>query len=63
MTAGFGVLILLFLFGRMVVWWYFGIDRAVAALESIDASLKQLPAVRFYDNQLANEGRARRRAS
>ena len=31
---------------RPIVWWYFGIGRAVAALESIDASLKCLPAVR-----------------
>ncbi len=31
---------------RPIVWWYFGIGRAIAALESIDASLKCLPAVR-----------------
>jgi len=31
--------------------WYFQIDRAIALLESIDESLKQLPAVRQYDDQ------------
>jgi hypothetical protein len=31
---------------RRIVWWYLGIDRAIAALESIDASLKCLPAVK-----------------
>jgi hypothetical protein len=31
---------------RPIVWWYFGIGRAIAALESIDASLRCLPAVK-----------------
>jgi hypothetical protein len=30
---------------RPVVWWYFGIGRAIEALEQIDASLRCLPAV------------------
>jgi hypothetical protein len=44
------LLIGLFLAGRKIVWWYFGIDRALRALESIDASLRQLPAVREFDH-------------
>lgn len=34
---------------RPLVWWYFGINRAVRALENIDASLRTLPTVRDYD--------------
>jgi len=41
-----GALGLLFLGVRKFWWWYFGIDRMVAALESIDQSLKYLPGVR-----------------
>jgi hypothetical protein len=37
------------LFGREVIWWYFGITRIVRALENIDASLRQLPTVKQYD--------------
>ena len=37
---------------RPLVWWYFGISRAVRALESIDASLKLLPAVRDHKAKL-----------
>jgi hypothetical protein len=40
-----GQLVAMLLF-RWIIWWYFGIDRAIAALESIDASLKCLPAVK-----------------
>lgn len=29
---------------RPLVWWYFGINRAVRALENIDASLRVLRA-------------------
>ena len=43
-----GVLVL-FLLVRAFWWWYWGIDRIVEALESIDASLKQLPAVQQAD--------------
>jgi hypothetical protein len=39
----------LFLLVRAFWWWYWGIDRIVEALESIDASLKQLPAVQQAD--------------
>jgi len=55
MHSSIGTLILvvaitgLFLVGRAFWWWYCGIDRIVEALESIDASLKQLPAVRQAD--------------
>lgn len=35
---------------RPLVWWYFGINRAVRALENIDVSLRSLPTVREYDN-------------
>lgn len=31
--------------------WYWKIDRAIELLKSIDESLKQLPAVRQYDDQ------------
>jgi hypothetical protein len=41
--------ILLLLILRPVIWWYFGIRRALRALEAIDASLKCLPAVRIRD--------------
>ena len=42
------LLCLVFL-GREFVWWYFGITRIVRALENIDASLRQLPTVKEYD--------------
>ena len=42
----FGVpLVALFLIIRRFWWWYLGIDRMVAALESIDESLRYLPGV------------------
>jgi hypothetical protein len=34
---------------RPVVWWYFGIDRGVHALEDIAESLRTLPTVRRHD--------------
>ncbi len=49
-VAGLQLLALLLL--RGLVWWYFGISRAVRALESIDASLKLLPAVRDHKAKL-----------
>ena len=41
--------LVLFLLVRAFWWWYFGIDRIIEALESMDASLKQLPAVQRAD--------------
>jgi hypothetical protein len=38
-----------FLVVRRFWWWYFGIDRAVRALEDIAESLRTLPSVRSYD--------------
>ncbi len=35
---------------RPLVWWYFGINRMVQALENIDVSLRTLPTVRDYDD-------------
>jgi hypothetical protein len=46
---------------RRVIWWYWGIDRALAHLKSIDTSLQQLPAVQAYRARLARE-RGRRAA-
>ena len=37
---------------RPVVWWYFGIDRRVHALEDIAESLRTLPSVRQFDHQV-----------
>ncbi len=50
-----GALILVFLAARRFMWWYWGIDRMVKALESIDESLKVLPAVRTHYSQKANQ--------
>jgi uncharacterized membrane protein len=41
-----GVLLGIFFGIRRFWWWYLGIDRMVAALESIDESLQYLPGVR-----------------
>jgi len=45
------ILALLFIAIRRVWWWYWGIDRAIAALEDIAESLRTLPTVRSYDVQ------------
>lgn len=45
------VLIGIFLLLRRFWWWYWGIDRIVMALESIDESLLQLPGVREHSNR------------
>jgi hypothetical protein len=37
---------------RGFLWWYWGIGRAIAALESIASSLEALPAVRERDAQI-----------
>ena len=34
---------------RPLVWWYFGINRMLRALENIDASLRTLPTVKNFD--------------
>jgi hypothetical protein len=36
---------------RRIVWWYWGIDKMIDTLRSIDESLRQMPAVRDYDAQ------------
>ena len=33
---------------RPLLWWYFGINRMVRALENIDASLRVLPAIKNH---------------
>src|SRR5579859_1705828 len=48
------VLIAFFLVVRRFWWWYLGIDRMVAALESIDQSLKYLPGVRAERQRCVN---------
>lgn len=40
------VVVAIFMAVRAFWWWYFGISRMVRALESIDESMKCLPAVR-----------------
>jgi hypothetical protein len=49
MLAVQGVVLLIL---RPIVWWYFGIGRAIRALESVDSSLKCLPAVREIRSSL-----------
>ncbi len=44
------------LVGRQLLWWYWGIGRAIAALESIASSLEALPAVRERDEQIRRAG-------
>jgi hypothetical protein len=48
--------LVLLLILRPVLWWYFGISRAIRALESIDSSLKCLPAVRVRDERIRRAG-------
>ncbi len=45
------VTILLLLILRPLILWYWRVNRAVAALEDIAASLRELPAVRDRDAQ------------
>ena len=40
---------------RPLVWWYFGIGRAVRALEAIDESIRVLPAVRRHDYSMGRK--------
>jgi hypothetical protein len=61
MVAALAVVVGLVLLLRRVIWWYWGIDRALAHLKSIDTSLQQLPAVQAYRARLARE-RGRRAA-
>ena len=56
-AVALAILVLLFLACRKFIWWYTGIGRAIRALESIDASLKLLPAVRRDMHQQAQIGR------
>ena len=41
---------------RGFLWWYWGVGRAIAALESIASSLEALPAVRERDAQIRRAG-------
>ncbi len=51
MLIGVAFLVFVFWLGREILLWYWKIDRVVGLLESIDESLKQLPAVREYDRR------------
>jgi hypothetical protein len=51
---------LLLLLIRPLILWYFRVNRMVRALESIDASLKCLPAVK--NDRLARHGISSRAA-
>ena len=42
-----GVFLFLFLM-RELLWWWFGIRRAIEALESIAESLEQMPAAKEH---------------
>jgi len=42
---------------RPVVLWYFRLNRIAKTLESIDESLKQLPAVQAYRTKISSAGR------
>lgn len=48
--------VVLLLIGRSFIWWYFGISRAIRALEAIDASLRCLPAVRTERERIRRAG-------
>jgi len=50
LLSGLAILVVVFLVLREFWCWYWKINRVVALLESIDESLKQLPAVRQYDD-------------
>ena len=50
------VAVVFLLVGRQLVWWYWGIGRAIHALESIASSLQALPAVRERDEQIRRAG-------
>ena len=52
-----GIAVLIFLV-REVMWRWFGIRRAIRALESIAESLEQLPAAREHRDRL-NQPRRR----
>lgn len=47
----FGLQVAVLLLVRPLVWWYWGIDRVIWTLESIDESLRTLPSVRNYDSK------------
>ncbi len=45
------VLFCLLLVMRRIVWWYWGLDRWINALEDIAVSLRTFPSVQAYDRQ------------
>lgn len=49
MLIGMSFLVFVFWLGREILLWYWKVNHIVGLLESIDESLKQLPAVREYD--------------
>lgn len=42
---------------RPLVLWYFKLNRIATTLESIDLSLKQLPAVQAYRGMISQPGK------
>jgi hypothetical protein len=42
---------------RPLILWYFQLGRMAKTLESIDLSLKQLPAVQAYHTKISQAGR------
>lgn len=51
------IAVVVFIAMREYVWWYFGIDRALEHLASIDESLKQLPAVKRHEFEAGRSSR------
>jgi hypothetical protein len=49
--------IVLLLIFRPLILWYFRLNRITKTLESIDLSLKQLPAVQAYQAKISQAGR------
>jgi hypothetical protein len=46
-----GVFVAVVVVSRRFWWWYWGLDRAIDALEDIAASLRALPAVADHDRR------------
>jgi hypothetical protein len=55
------LVLLFFLLGRALVLWYFRINHAVDALESIAASLECMPAVQEMRRQREQQSQPQRR--
>jgi hypothetical protein len=53
LVIGVAAVIALFLAGRFIVWWYYGIDRMVAALERIADNLDRFTEERDHGRQAA----------